>query len=469
MDAALATDSLLELSSGIDGFRWHPTPQALNRVLFLDPAPSFIQSVLDPPACADGDRYIDQHPGSLAALELEDTYTAIRPLVQAFADRDAEHLFVKVLSVLHKHWPSRRSLQHQHTNPSGYGYAWQSNVASYEPLIVRIIDDHELWPALTESAPIVDAIVVNGKKAPTVMASHARWLFGPRPGLAKRGGATATTTEDGRPVPALSPWYLLADAYRAKRAALAAAGDEGKLWDRAGGEVLDLLARADDSGGAWRFRNPRFRGMVLLLVDFLRGRVAAHRATLDDWLHREMPARIEEIMTGPVYAGAADFVLSLSAAPAARAALETLGQHLLSGGEPSDVTLTVAGDLLQWFADDPDLVPLVHMAGKALDPAGGPVDAHLTFLTKARAVDTGTVVARVLANLFDQPEPGRTADATIVDTICDVNRKSPVADGGKALSPDDYARVFDAVGTFLSDEKRGLRRFVDIVEHRHTP
>ncbi|HKA90772.1 MAG TPA: hypothetical protein VKE22_24085 [Haliangiales bacterium] len=465
----LTTDGLLEFSSGIDGFRWHPTPQALNRVLFLDPSPSFIASVLDPPTCADGDRYIDQHPGSLAALELKDTYAPIRPLVQAFADHDAEHLFVAVLSVLHKHWPSRRSLQHQHTNPVGYGYAWQSNVASYEPLIARMIADAKLWPAITESAATVDAIVVNGKNAPAVLASHGRWVFGPRPGLAKRGGATTTTTEDGRPVATLSPWHLLADAYKAKRAALAAAGDEGKLWDRAGGEVLDLLARGDATGGGWRFRNPRFRGMTLLLIDFLRGRVAAHRGTLDDWLHREMPARVEEVMTGPVYAGAADFVLSLSSAPSARAALESLGQHLLSGGEPTDVTLTVAGDLLQWFADDPDLVPLVHMAGKALDPAGGLVDAHLTFLAKARAVDTRTVVATVLSNLFDQPGPGLTADAAIVDAICDVNRTSPVADRGKPLGADDYGRVFDVVGTFLSDEKRGLRRFVDIVEDRHLP
>jgi hypothetical protein len=465
----LATDGLLELSSGIDGFRWHPTPQALNRVLFLDPAPSFIESVLDPAVCADGDRYIDQHPSSLAALELEDTYTAIRPIVQAFADHDAEHLFVNVLSVLHSHWPSRQSVQHQNTNPGGHGYAWRSNVASYEPLIVRVVADGKLWPALTESAPVVDAIVVNGKQAPAVMASHVRWLFGPRPGLAKRGGATTTTTEDGRPVTTLSPWHLLADAYKGKRAALDAAGDEGKLWDRAGGEVLDLLARADDSGGVWRFRNPRFRGMALLLVDFLRGRVAAHRPTLDDWLHREMPGRIQEILTGPVYAGAADFVLSLSAVPAAREALENLGQHLLSGGEPTDVTLTVAADLLQWFADDPDLVPLVHLAGKALDPAGGLVDAHLAFLTRARAVDTGGVVAAVLANLFAEPEPGRTADATIVDTICDVNRRHPAADLGQALSADDYGSVFDTVGTFLTDEKRGLRRFVDIVENRRLP
>src|SRR5262249_38205440 len=173
----LPPDGLLEFSSGIDGFRWHPTPQALNRVLFLDPSPSFIASVLDPPTCADGDRYIDQHPGSLAALELKDTYAPIRPLVQAFAAHDAAHPSVAVRAGLHTHWPSRRSLQREHTNPGGYGYAWQSSVASYEPLIARMIADAKLWPAITESAATVDAIVVNGKNAPAVLASHGRWVF----------------------------------------------------------------------------------------------------------------------------------------------------------------------------------------------------------------------------------------------------------------------------------------------------
>src|SRR5262249_7427659 len=142
----------------------------------------------------------------------------------------------------------------------------------------------------------------------------------------------------------------------------------------------------------------------------------------------------EEVLTGPVYAGAADFVVAVTAVPEARAALESLGQYLVGGGEPGDVTLTVAADLLQWFADDPDLVPVVHAAGKAIDPAGGLVDAHLAFLARARSADTAKVVATVLANLYAEPAPGRPADTSIVDTICDVNRARPALDRGAPLT-----------------------------------
>jgi hypothetical protein len=270
----------------------------------------------------------------------------------------------------------------------------------------------------------------------------------------------------------LSPYYLLADAYAKKRAQVAGSGTEGEAWERAAGELVDLLARGENPG-VWRFRNPRFRGITAALIDLLLERVAAHRATGDLvwWTRTDLPGRAEEILAGPIFAGAADFVLSLAASPSARAALEGLQAHF--GDEASDESsfgnaVTAVADLAQLFLDDPDTVPIARALGRALDPERGIIDAHLMFLRAARHADTTGTLAQLFANLFAEPAPGGTAIAELVLAIGDVTRVTP-APGAAPFQAGDYAAAFGAAADFLADEKRGLQKFVRIVQERHVP
>lgn len=464
------TDAMMEDQSTIEGFRFHPTPQALNRVLFLDPQPDFLSDVMAPAECKDGDRYQTQHSGSLAALELNGMYDAIRPLVQAFADHDREDLFVAVLVVLHSHWPSKKSLQHQSNDPIGHGYAKRSDIHAWEPLVARVLNDDQLWSALTSGAATIDAIQApSGRFAPEVLAAKARHVFSPRPGLAKRNGTTTSTTEDGHPIPVLSPYILLADAYKLKRTQLAAAGADGELWPSATGQLLDLLVRGESVGASWRYKNPRLRGLSASLIDFLERRLERHQALgdLDNWLARELPGDVERVLTGPVFAGAADLALSLSAAPEARAALEELLSSLNTDGTPGfDVHLTVTADLLQWYASDTDLLPITRRAGKAMDPEKGLGDATFKLVGRARDADTAGALAALLSRLESDYQPGRTALAQISDAISEVHRGRPFLDLGRPMTGGDYRKVMQAVQTFLTDEKRGLMKFAAIVKDR---
>jgi hypothetical protein len=207
---------------------------------------------------------------------------------------------------------------------------------------------------------------------------------------------------------------------------------------------------------------------VAAVADFLGRRIAAHRTTgdLGNWLGRELPGDLERIMTGPVYAGAADLVLSLSATPEARASLEELLVHLTTDAAALDAAATVAADMLQWYACDADLVPLTRLLGKAIDPERGLVDALLDFAAKARAADDKGVVADLMARLEGEVVPGRTPLMQIVDSITEVHREKPFADQGKAMTAADYKKVFTTVAGFLSDEKRGLMKFTAIVKNR---
>src|SRR5205085_2596891 len=108
----------------------------------------------------------------------------------------------------------------------------------------------------------------------------------------------------------------------------------GDAWERSTGQYIDLFARGEDDGtgtGTFRFQNPRMRGVSVALIDFLEGRIQAHRSggDLDAWAKQDLPNRAEVILGGPLFAGAADFVLSLNADPEARKALEGLNQYLV--------------------------------------------------------------------------------------------------------------------------------------------
>ena len=490
---AVASDDFIEDQATINGFRRHPTPAALNRVLLLNPAPTFLQDTMDPAIDVDGDKFIDDHSDSIMVWEKNGFYDQIQPIVQAFADHDREDLFVAAMVVIHDHWSSKQATETQSQNPGQHGYAKQSNAVSFEPLIVKILEEGDFWHALTDGSATLNNLTVNNKKGFQILATAGRGIFEPqpelknpegqviRPQLANRLGALTTKTEEGVVVPVLSPWYVLADAYKGKRAAVAASSTEGAAWESSTSAMIDVFLRGEQANGTWRFKNPRLRGVSVALVDFLTARVAAHKAAGDlyAWSHTELPADLRDVLTGPVFAGAADLVLSLVATPAAREAIEKLNAYLCSeaGAPDAFVTaLTGAGDLIQLLLDDENLVPILHVAGKALHPDFGRerhpeyslMDAQLEFLRKARAADEDNALARLLGYAFTElPGGTRTAVGQVVDSISAVQRVDPLADDAKPMSAEDYVSAFRAVSDFLMNERRGFLRFVTIVKERN--
>lgn len=470
---SIVDDDLLESESGIEGFRFNPTPQALNRSLFLQPQPAFLADAMDPTRCIEGDRFIDKHDGTLMVWELNGFYDQVRPLVQAFADHDAERLFIDLMTVLHDHYPSRDSIEHQQSNPGGAYYAYASNTQSYEPVLIDILEDRKLMDALVFNAPVLNGLTVGGRSSVQVMARAARFILLPRAGLTDRYGNTSTTTEDGRPVDTLSPWYVLAEAHQRKRAALGAAATEGAAWRGAVTNTVDVLLRGDAVvGSGWRFRNRRLRGVILALVDFLDSRLQAHDAASDRdaWLRDDLPARIEDVVTSPVFAGLADFAVSITNDSDARFQLEALMAYLVDEVANTDVfwtSVTSAADILQFALDDADIVPVVRAIGDVLRPELGLLTPQLEFAKAARASDETEALAAIMRNLFAEHRPGHTAVGDLIDGITEVNRMRPYEDLGEPYSAEDYRASLRAVAVFLGEEKRGLRKFIQIIQSRN--
>ncbi len=465
-------DGLIEDLAGITGFRTHPTPGALSRSLFLPEPTEQIKKMIDPPTCADGHLYTDAHGGTLPVWEVNGFYDQIRPIVQAFADHGQEQLFVDLLVVLHNHWPSRESVTHQQRNPDDAGYAWASNLVSYEPLIAEVLERRTLLDALVQSAPAFNATTAAGKDFITIVGGMGRYLLTPQPGLTDRLGRETSQTADGRPVEELSPWQVLADAYAAKSDRIASSGSEGQAWRDSAADLVDVLVRGDAGAEGYRFRNPRVRGVGVALIDFVSARLAAHDAAGDrqEWLSQELIGDAEEMLSGPLFAGAADFVLSLQASPEARAQLESLLAYLVNEAEHNEsfrASLTGMADLFQLALDDRDFVPIAQVVGQALEPSRGWLDAQLTFINRARRADDDQTLTAMLRNLYVVPRAGHTAVGDLIDGISEVKRARPWEDLGERYTAADYRALLDGLAQFLNEEKRGLRKFIRIIEDRN--
>ena len=180
-------------------------------------------------------------------------YTAIAPVVDAFAKHDecvtrdpktmactktqnAAKILVDLFAMLHTHWASPQSSYFGHTfqatQPAGKRFSYPDSVVSYEPLMIEVLGQGDLMPALLALAPTLNNMTIDGKvgspRAQPFLIGTARYLMatGGAPGITDRAGMTTTTRSDGSGSIPLTPYYLMADAYAKKRAALAQA-DQG--------------------------------------------------------------------------------------------------------------------------------------------------------------------------------------------------------------------------------------------------
>lgn len=476
--------------------------------------------------CNQNHAWQENHDGVLFALEKVHPqgkpgvtfFTAFRPVVQAFAkhsecalqdkggrclkERSAAKILVDLLAVLHRHWPTKES------RFFGKGYEAQnqhSGVVRYEPLIGKVLADPaiDLWGSTRMLAPVLSRLKIGGsgtdagQDALPVVSNFLRWFFdpaAPRLGgkLRFRDGRDAALRNDGQPAfrrtddpfivdilpdsdkGQVTPYYVLADAFRKKRERLHEDAQVEKRWQAAVSDLSDLFLPAQYSG-SWRFRNPRFRPVSLALLDFLRGRAAAHGRPggandLRSWVTSTLPADLQQSLTGPLFAATFDLGARLAENDAARRGLQRLLGRLADPEQPGfQAVVTGTSDLLQLFLDDTDLVPIVRSLAPAFAPDQGPLLSTLTLMRRGRALDRDQVLLRMGKNLY-QPDP-RTGlhplfHAGQAVTEIDRARAGQPNVLGTPLDAADYRRILATTARFLADQDRGVTRFLNVIRTR---
>lgn len=517
----------------------YPRPEAAARLLFQDnPNRSdFQKDAMDfggcepkrsgTLCCNQNHSWQQHHNGTLFALESvraasgRTFYDALRPVVNVFGrytecvarasngactkTQNAAKILIDLLSVLHRHWPSAQS------RFFGFDYEAKSkkdSVVSYEPLIAALLGQGDLLPSsLALSPALLNTRLDDGSnlQAITVLTKLGQWLLDPE--LARLGGSL--TYRDGRAqakrndqqttfVPTgdpvikdvvsaagqgkVTPYDLLAEAFRYKRARLHEQPDVEAGWKGAMSQLGDLYLLSRSVGaGQYKFQNPRIRSIQLAMVDLLRQRVIAHsqKGDLQKWVQSDLYGDVRDALTGPVGSALLDVLHDVHKGPAdsRQALLNILATYTTDPGPGSAdaarfrAVLSLSADLSQLLLDDADIVPIVRKLAPLFDAQNGAVDGLGHVALRSLPADPDQVLLQLGRNLLKPDLTGLYPAYRLGDVLDEVHRARAGEAGvyGSGLGEADMASITGSLGAFLADPMRGAVRLVDIVQNRHLP
>jgi hypothetical protein len=558
-------DAFLQAQSGIAGFDTHPTVQGVGRMVYFetpqgtDPGDtnpntlvtsSFLSGILDPVPTTvcnltpftdnDGtvlnlrscstfaDTIRGRDPGYLFPLEEAGFVTDVQPLAEAFDNHGQSLLFVDLFDTLDVHWADAKepTAQCDPTQPkTSARWCSQDGAVTYEPLLADVLTNTDLFQALHDTVPIIQATTVQHCNATNpmtgactsatpmngveVLAQAVRVMVDPalNEGLTDRHGVQTAPRNDGTTNPQVTPIYLLIDALDAIDASFTAwaeahpSDNRQPAWLAARSQLVDQLFTVNGTGTQTTWANAAVPAIVPPLVDALQSQILAQcpdrssRAACT-WWTKDMPQNLQDVVGGPTFAAVMDLLDALRASTTARPQLEQLLQYLLDPAAGSDAraaTMTASVDLLQILEDDTNLTPFYNavaadvLGAQGLDAQGnvsqrGLADASIEVLSRVFAaardaqgkercsseIDPNGAIAATLGHMVT---PGGATQLTpievLIDVAADVNRAHPAEttklDGG------DYANVANEISEFCLDPTTGMEQVYAVVRAATLP
>lgn len=550
-----------ERSAQITGFTLTPTPEALARFA-LAPRNTFLNELFDPFPSTHGPELRLFEPDILFALEArqddvqldgapQSFLTATRQLLSAFDDHelfstgpDGEqatqgYLFAELLSTLHLHWPSPRAGDcpaalgagdegcSQRLDPARPFYAAQSNLVSYEPLLIRALEQHQLGALLQQASARLAEIelqTAEGRRLDgiTVLADFVKIALLPDARLAQRDGSRSSKTNAcvlqsgaagcasgrGRVIAQTTPLYLLLDALQRIDAIWARPEHQERhaSWLEARSELIDQLLsveRTQARGQArYALRDRRGRALALELLSWLNGKLLGtlHPLKRPDGAPGDrapwadgLAERARKLLAHPLVAHGLELFDVLWDEADASEELARLNAHLMDFEDNPEGFLDLllaAADGLEFADLEPNLTPIVQFAALALAPdaleliragAGAAPDVQagaayrglelsreVALLDAYRARPELSPLAKLLRNalLPGGAIDGRAPAEVIFDAIAEVNRTDPSLPAQSPLTRADARQVFEQLRQFMLDEERGLERLYRVVQGR---
>lgn len=562
-------DDVFLQSSEIDGMTLHPSPPALNRLVFFGASSDkwknmpdhdffnegsqtneFVSGLIEPVSpsvCPQKPNGTRDCPDMKDLLRVRDAntiflweqfgfYDYLRPVLTVFAnvactedlascdldDMTGEQIFIDIVDALNRHWPGKDhgdECDNSGDAATNSRYCSEAGVNTYEPILVDAFKS-DLIPALVEFSKIateVSAITVKrGENAGQVWSGGevlervTRVLFdvdyAAEVGMVDRKGSKSTQWVDGTPQPQLTGYTLFADALHKIDvrfdAACSCTGKEGQdlidcesgydacvadagtrkgQWKRARSQLVDQLLAVEGEGPVAKFKNASTPKMMATLVELLREQLNANCPEREapamkpcTWAKKELGDKLEETLSGPVFAAMMDVQESIRADEASRRELERFLTYVLSAASDNDAfqsTLASFADLMQIMAADGELSPIFRAvagaAGAADDPEGpgaGDTTAKVLKALTGDDYDKYHVLDHVLPALVTPMDGGQGLSPIeiFMDTVAEVNRID--AASGDPLVEDDYKAVMGTVRDFMASKTRGLEQFYYIVQ-----
>jgi hypothetical protein len=506
-------DGAVEISSGINGLTLHPTPQALNRLVFwgLENRPGQTCSPSTPEGCNSefagqlfaplrdrhGNDVIDTYHGTIFAWEQPGFYEGIAPLLDVLLRPEyrttagGEFRFGRFITTVHRHWATEEHWLTQSTTPTGRNFSYQSGARRYEENIADGLIDASLLGRLHTMTATLDGIeLAPGRDAIRVLAEATQDLIDParNVGLTTRDGRATIPRNDGSRAMAVTPLLLVLDALRNMDRALDAAPERRDSWRSGRNGLATRFLGTQPLGTEYRLENQRGRAILLHVLPFIRERLAEHRSRgdLEEW-SRDLVPDTAELVRSPLVSALVRFLDRVQDDPDAPGALSRFVTYLTS--EPSEndafgATLVGAADLVQLLDETENIVPLTHALAHALAPdvhhvVGGhdpelDIDNSvagdgLALVRRVQSRDSRHVLRVILNNLvaFPENDDALTPLEEILDVMGELNRVT--VGSSDTFTAGDYEILLGSIRDFIRDERRGLRRLFNVVQEREIP
>ncbi len=546
-----------EADSQFKGFTLQPSANSLARFIHA-PRNKFVSDLFAPFGTRHGVPLADFEPDLLFALEAKQPdilhenkpqsfLTAAQGLGKAFDDHeffedsdDGEvatkgYMFAELLSALHKHWPSRRPADFrcpstvqkgdegcsQSGDPTAPFFSSQSNLVSYEPLLIRAIEEENLGDILQKSNATLRSITIGNQNGVQVLTSFLKRMLTVDETLRYRDGRNYSVTNtcdavkstgpdgeevaecmadaNGRPkgrvVKGVMPIYLLLDALKGiDRAFEGQNSERHEPWLAARSKLVDqFLAVVKDETDPlkpnYTLKNQRGRAVALTFLPWARARIKLYRDQGDEQLRdwsEGLAGRMANVLGHPAVAAGLDLLDVLWSEDKAGAEFAAVSSYLMDEATHPDAfkgLLVAAVDTLNIIDRDPNLTPLVQFASLALAPNalkviqnGGDPDvkesAALLGLELAKRVTAlypgpeASPLSRILKNAVLSNFAGEAPLEEIIDSSAEVNRQNPADPREKSLTAEDYKAVFTQVKDFLLDSDRGMERLYKVIQGR---
>lgn len=518
-------DVVQELETQILGFNKNPTPTSFARFLY-GPPNQFTQK-MKPDVLKDGAKIDEIDPYALFAMEVKHESAnkmsfleAGKSLVEIFETHEltkpgkhpvtgAEvpgallkegYLFADMLDVFHMHWGTRTDdpcetsvpACTQHMDPKGKFFSYQTDLRSYEPLLIEVFRDEKLVKTLAEATKALDDIEIDGKKGIVILAELAELMLKPNKDLAYRDGAVSAKTNVGVDLGYVSPLYLFLDGLKRIDSNFAApenGGDRHDAWKQARSEIVDLFLTIEGESGKKRLQDRIGRSIFVRTLSFLSDRIKAHQGAkdLEDWTASLAP-RAMTFLDTPLVAGLLHlFDQSWDEPAAGRELMKFLAYMVDEAKNPVgyETTLVALADLLQLLEDSEKIAPILDLAAEAATPGvpaavetsgGNEFDANRGVLRRLvelqnRLLQLHTrrpsTLSRVAGNLVrTERNEDQTPLEALIDVISEVERIDPSKPSTAVLDAKDLQAIAKSVHKFIDDDGHGLERLYAVIQNR---
>ncbi|MFT3924450.1 MAG: hypothetical protein QM778_18070 [Myxococcales bacterium] len=516
------TFEVQELESQITGFNQHPTPGSFARFIYAPPN-QFIQK-MKPDVTIDGAKVEEVDPYALFAMEVKHKNAngmsfleAGKPLVELFETHELTapgkdstgvdvpggslkdgYLLADLLNVFHMHWGSRTEEPcngvpacTQHTDPKGKFFSYQTDIRSYEPLLVEILRDEKLIEVLAAATKALDSISIEGKNGVQILTEFAETMVKPQKDLTYRDGTMSAKNNVGEDVGYVSPLYLFLDGLKRMDQNFAAPemADRVDAWREARSEIVDLFLTVEDLDGKKRLKDRIGWSIFIKALGFLQDRIKVHQDAkdIDEWAVSLAP-RAATFFDTPLIAGLLHLFDQSWDEPAAGRELMRFITYVVDEQKNAvgfETTLVALADLLQLLEDSPRIAPLLDLAaeaatpgvsqsiegtgGKDFDPDKGLLRSLVELTNTLLKVHTRrpSTLQRVAHNLVatDRAEDQTPLEA-LIDFISEVERVDPTKPSSAPLDRDDLETVANSLHSFMADDGHGLERLYDVIQNR---